>query len=446
MEQIAPESEAAGLSSAVDSLRGRYLEHPERLGDYRVLREIGRGGMGVVYEAEQVSLGRHVALKVLPRLMLPDRGQRERFDREARAAARLHHTNIVPVFGVGEDGGLHYYVMQYIQGQGLDTILDELRRMWQHEGLPRPIKPANTGAISHPGVSVEAVVRSLLTRFDPSASGEEPTQEPTEGAEIASVGARGLGENDSAARAAASATSIAALGRDGDSRKPGIQAYWRSVARIAVQVADALAYAHQAGVLHRDIKPANLLLDTRGNVWVTDFGLAKSEDQQNLTNPGDVVGTLRYMAPERLEGHSDARGDLYALGATLYELLTLKPPFEDTRRERLIERVLHQDPIPPRKRDARIPARPGSDLPEVPEQGAGPPLRRCGGAGRGIAAVPGGQADSCAACLRDRAGVAVVPPQQGDCEPLGIGSARAGSGLRRRNLDVAEGREQFLGS
>ena len=142
MEQIAPESEAAGLSSAVDSLRGRCLEHPERLGDYRVLREIGRGGMGVVYEAEQVSLGRHVALKVLPQQMLPDRRQRQRFEREARSAARLHHTNIVPVFGVGEDGGLHYYVMQYIQGQGLDTILDELRRLREQEGLPGPIKPA----------------------------------------------------------------------------------------------------------------------------------------------------------------------------------------------------------------------------------------------------------------------------------------------------------------
>ena len=108
-------------------------------------------------------------------------------------------------------------------------------------------------------------------------------------------------------------------------------------------------------MLHRDIKPANLLLDTRANVWVTDFGLAKSEDQHNLTNPGDVVGTLRYMAPERFEGHSDARCDLYALGATLYELLTLRPPFEGKSRERLIERVLHQEPIPPRRRDARIP-------------------------------------------------------------------------------------------
>ena len=200
------------------------------------------------------------------------------------------------------------------------------------------------------------MVRSLLTRFDPSAADEEPTHEPAEGARAGFRGRRTASTRTTRRPArSASASSIASLGRSGDSRKSGIPAYWRSVARIAAQVADALAYAHEAGVLHRDIKPANLLLDTRGNVWITDFGLAKSEDQQNLTNPGDVVGTLRYMAPERLEGHSDARGDLYALGATLYELLTLKPPFEDASRRRLIERVLHQEPIPPRKQDVRIP-------------------------------------------------------------------------------------------
>src|SRR5262249_29263598 len=100
-----------------------------RLGDYRILREVGRGGMGVVYEAEQESLGRHVALKVLPAQALLDPRHVQRFHREARAAARLHHTNIVPVFGVGEDAGLHYYVMQFIHGLGLDQVLDELRRL-----------------------------------------------------------------------------------------------------------------------------------------------------------------------------------------------------------------------------------------------------------------------------------------------------------------------------
>jgi WD40 repeat protein/tRNA A-37 threonylcarbamoyl transferase component Bud32/tetratricopeptide (TPR) repeat protein len=357
MEQIAPESEAAGPFSSVDSLRGRSLQHPERLGDYRVLREIGRGGMAVVYEAEQVSLGRHVALKVLPHQMLADRKRKQRFEREARAAARLHHTNIVPVFGVGEEGGLHYYVMQYIQGQALDAVLDELRRLRELEGPPGSMKPAGSGPISHSGVAVEAVVWTMLTRRDPAGDGGQPTPTPDPADVAAPVPAvpAGPAEDDSAPRAAPPAGSIAALGQTVDARRSGIQAYWRSVAHIGAQVAEALAYAHQAGVVHRDIKPANLLLDARGNVWVTDFGLAKSEDQQNLTNPGDVVGTLRYMAPERFEGHSDARCDLYALGATLYELLTLKPLFEDPSAERLIERVLHQEPVPPRKRDARIP-------------------------------------------------------------------------------------------
>src|SRR3954453_4132927 len=126
MEQIAPGSQSERLPACERWPRPRSGEHPERIGDYRVLREIGRGGMGVVYEAEQVSLGRHVAVKLLPQTVPPNPRQRQRFEREARAAARLHHTNIVPVFGIGEEAGLHYYVMQYIPGLGLDEVLDEL--------------------------------------------------------------------------------------------------------------------------------------------------------------------------------------------------------------------------------------------------------------------------------------------------------------------------------
>src|SRR5262249_11787224 len=100
----------------------------QQLGDYQILREVGRGGMGVVYQARQLSLGRHVAIKVLPTHALLDRRQLGRFQREARSAAKLHHTNIVPVFGVGEQDGLHYYVMQFIQGLGLDSVLDVLER------------------------------------------------------------------------------------------------------------------------------------------------------------------------------------------------------------------------------------------------------------------------------------------------------------------------------
>jgi WD40 repeat protein/Tfp pilus assembly protein PilF len=127
------------------------------------------------------------------------------------------------------------------------------------------------------------------------------------------------------------------------------------VARIGVQAAEALAYAHRQGIVHRDVKPSNLLLDTQGVVWLTDFGLVKDEEGDQLTQTGDLVGTVRYMAPERFEGHGDARSDIYGLGATLYELLTLRPAFVDAQRARLIERVLHTDPVRPRRLDPRVP-------------------------------------------------------------------------------------------
>ena len=146
---------------------------------------------------------------------------------------------------------------------------------------------------------------------------------------------------------------------------------------MGVQVAEALTHAHQQGILHRDIKPSNLLLDARGTVWVTDFGLAKSEGTEDLTNTGDIVGTLRYMAPERFNGWSDPRSDVYGLGITLYELLTLRPAFEDSNRSRLVEQVLHEDPPRPRKlRPAHTP-RPGDHRLESPRQGAGQPLPDC---------------------------------------------------------------------
>jgi serine/threonine protein kinase len=127
------------------------------------------------------------------------------------------------------------------------------------------------------------------------------------------------------------------------------------VARIGVQVAEALAYATSQGILHRDIKPSNLLLDAQGTVWVTDFGLAKAADSEDLTHTGDVVGTLRYLPPERFQGKSDPRGDVYSLGITLYELATLRPAFTDSDRARLMERVTHEDPPRPRKLNRRLP-------------------------------------------------------------------------------------------
>src|SRR5439155_74068 len=136
--------------------------------------------------------------------------------------------------------------------------------------------------------------------------------------------------------------------------QPQLQ-YFRSVARIGVDIAEALAYAHQEGILHRDVKPSNLLLDTRGTVWLTDFGLAKAEGTDELTRTGDIVGTMRYMAPERFNGQADARSDVYGLGITLYELLTLRPAFDDSQRIGLMQKVTHEEPLPPRRLDGRIP-------------------------------------------------------------------------------------------
>ena len=131
--------------------------------------------------------------------------------------------------------------------------------------------------------------------------------------------------------------------------------YFREVARLGAQVADALDYAHRQGVIHRDIKPSNLLLDTRGNVWVTDFGLAKLVEGDELSQSHDLVGTLRFMAPERFRGVTNPLGDVYSLGATLYELLTLKPAFAERDQARLIDQITHESPAPLRQHDRRIP-------------------------------------------------------------------------------------------
>ncbi len=309
-----------------------------QLGDYRILREIGRGGMGVVYEAEQVSLGRHVALKVLPAQMLRDAKTRRRFEREARAAAKLHHTNIVPVFGVGEQGETPYYVMQFIQGRGLDTVVEELKRLRAGAAPPPP---------EVRDLSTAAVARSLLTgRFDHDAVETE-----TRPADPAAVDRAGSGAGDSSTPSSSSLPLPGTAARGRSKR----QTYWQGVARLGEQIADALAYAHAQGIVHRDVKPSNLLLDRQGTVWVTDFGLAKADDGPNLTHSGDVLGTLRYMPPEAFGGKVDGRGDVYALGLTLYEMLAFRPAFVEKDRARLIEQVTGEVPPPLRKLNPEVP-------------------------------------------------------------------------------------------
>jgi eukaryotic-like serine/threonine-protein kinase len=265
-----------------------------RLGDFRLLREVGRGGMGVVYEAEQLSLSRRVALKVLPLAAALDSKQLQRFKHEAQAAASLHHTNIVPVYGVGCERGVHFYVMQYIEGQTLAAVIAELAQQRQATGAPVP-----AGGPSTP-----------------------------------------LG---------------AALSTELSARGP---AYYRTVAQLGVQVAEALEHAHQVGIVHRDIKPANLLLDAAGHVWVADFGLARGRGEQGLTLTGDVVGTLRYMSPEQAlakRGLVDHRSDIYSLGITLYELLTLTPAYPGADRQELLRQIAERDPPPPRRLAAAVP-------------------------------------------------------------------------------------------
>jgi serine/threonine protein kinase/WD40 repeat protein/tetratricopeptide (TPR) repeat protein len=295
---------------------------PERLGEYRILRQVGYGGMGVVYEAEQETLGRHVALKVLPRQALLKTTYLERFRREAKAAGKLHHTNIVPVFGVGECDGTYYYAMQFIRGEGLDKVLRDLRRLRSAPADPTAAA-ASEGSMAH----------SLLTgRFVVAA--EEPSASPAPSGLTAADGSH-------------CSSTLSAGGPEAD--------YYRGIARIAVQVADALAYAHRQGILHRDIKPSNLLLDQQGTVWITDFGLAKAEGADDLTQTGDIVGTIRFMAPERFDGRSLPQSDVYALGVTLYELLTLRPAFDDANKARLVESVLHKPPLSPRKLEPNVP-------------------------------------------------------------------------------------------
>ena len=330
-------------AATADSPRALSGPVPDQLGDYRILREIGRGGMGVVYEAEQGSLGRRVALKLLPAHAFTNPVQVRRFEREARAAGRLHHTNIVPVFGVGSECDTHYYVMQYIQGQPLSEVLVELRRLRRGAGTTarRGTTGADAADPTAPPTAADVACSLWAGAFVPavavvcddgSTDALSPTDaEPNRKSPLvppATAGGPGLDSN--------------ALVRSSAPAHSGWR-YARTVARLGAQAAEALDYAAQQGVLHRDVKPSNLLLDVRGSLWVTDFGLAKLADSEDLTHTGDILGTLRYMAPERFQGQHDVRSDVYGLGLTLYELLALRPAFEETDQSRLIDLVTRAD-------------------------------------------------------------------------------------------------------
>lgn len=280
--------------------RAAQLPIPEQLeithlGEYRIIREIARGGMGVVFEAEQPTLNRRVAVKLLPWKFPRKSILAEQFIREARTAASLQHPNIVPVFSFGEQDERYFYAMQLIKGVGLDKLIQRWSR--------------DAGIVS---------MEELIEEYHPTGK-----LKPSHG----KSGSKRLLRHDS----------------------------WLQLGKIATQIVSAIRYAHQSGTLHRDIKPGNLLIDLQGKIWITDFGLAMAQEKLLAESTGPLAGTLRYMAPEQFLRQGDERTDLYAFGATLYELCTLQPVFTAKSKSELIQDIENGKIIPPRAVRKEIP-------------------------------------------------------------------------------------------
>jgi len=291
--------EMTDLNRSGDRRHDTDLVPGDRVGEFEIVREVGRGGMGVVYEAAQPSLNRRVAIKVLPGASATDSLRLRRFTIEARAAAAVAHPNIVPVYAVGEDRGLHYYVMRLVDGASLDSVIHLIRHAPTGPVPAGPPAPRRTGG---PGLPPDQLIDQYL--------------------------------------------------RDRS-------AHHRTVARIGTIIARALDHAHQSGVVHRDIKPANILLGRDGHVWVTDFGLARFMGAANGTRTGAPIGTFRYMSPEQASGDKcrlDHRTDVYSLTVTLYELLTGRQAFPSNEPATVLRQITHDDPPAPRVADPTVPA------------------------------------------------------------------------------------------
>ncbi len=265
---------------------------PERLGDFRLERRIASGGMGVVFEAWQLSVGRRVALKLVRPEMLFFPGARERFRREVEAVARLSDPGIVAVHAVGEEQGLPFLAMEYVAGPSLAEVLDGL-----HGRDPAGLRGADLRA-------------ALLRAHDGTAS--------ESGSKVRLFGGTWV----------------------------------EAVVALVADVARSIEHAHRRGVLHRDLKPSNVIVTAGGRAVVVDFGLANVAGTGRLTRTGSQMGSLPYMAPEALRGEARELGsaaDVYGLGVTLYELSALRLPYEGETAAAL-ERVQRAGPPPPARR------------------------------------------------------------------------------------------------
>ena len=322
VEQDTSDVRLASSSHSIPTLElGDTLPPGSQIGDYLIEDCLGAGGMGVVYLATQLSLNRRVALKIMPASLASMPTARARFQREVESAARLHHDNIVAVHTTGDDGAISYYAMEWIDGPPLSQVIAHLRR--------------------HPIAELISSTALLDTR---KASKTESAGIPKWVAGLLSPQA------SSAAEVESNETSpdLARLGRN----------FFDVVATMLAGVADGLEYAHQNRVVHRDIKPSNLLLAEDGRLHISDFGLARMIAEPGVTQSGEFVGTPFYMAPEQINsnlGEVDGRTDVYALGTTLYELLTLRPPIPGETRDEVLARIVRQEPVPPRRVNRRIP-------------------------------------------------------------------------------------------
>lgn len=311
------------LSCSSESLRPKALENEQQLGDFKLVKELGRGGMGIVYEAEQISMGRRVALKVLPFAKLASEKSLQRFRNEVRAAATLDHPNIVSVYSVGEERGINYYAMQLIRGASLASVIEDLAKL---DGSNSPLNASSIADM------VSGLDRGTMKSDGGSVVSTQERTPPSAETKVV-----------------AAATTLP------ESTK---REFFLSVASIGAQAATALHYSHEQGIVHRDVKPANLIIDVENQVHIADFGLARVEAEAGVTMTGDVVGTLRYMAPEQALANRivvDHRVDIYSLGATLYEFLALRPMFDARDRSTLLRKLTFEDPEPLRQVAKGIP-------------------------------------------------------------------------------------------